>query len=191
MGDMKDNSASPQQSSEHDDEDNEMVPLPENNGSDDDQGNDDADDDDDDVDDESSLLADVPFFDDPGQVPRKKLEQPPEGLQWKDDAILECFQLAVATHDQTTITSTISSNREKEAEQDSDSVLLSFEWSAPTTDSKNTQSPSKSSEMEFLSMWKPKHLPLPIWAVDPFAAAVATTAAAAMEDAGDSSNNNE
>jgi hypothetical protein len=156
-------------SENHQGDQDEMLPS---------QGNDsDIDYDDDDDDDDSSLLVDVPLIEHPGQASPKKLEEPPEGLQWNDDAILECFQLAVATHDQTT---TILPQATHADSNDNYTLkILPFEWSAPTNNN------SKSSDMEFLSTWKPKSLPLPIWAVDPFvAAAKATTIVSANEEGG-------
>lgn len=159
----------------HQDHQDEMLPS-QANGSDIDYDCDDDDDDD------SSLLVDVPLIEHPGQAPPKKLEEPPEGLQWNDGAILECFQLAVATHDQTTTLPPQAATPPADDSNDKSTLtMLSFEWSAPTQNSK-----SNSSDIEFLSTWKPKSLPLPIWAVDPFVAitAKATTIVSTNEEGG-------
>ncbi len=96
--------------------------------------------DDNDDDDDDSLLVDIPMFGAPGEVPPKIMEQPPDGFQWNDNAIVECFQMALETHD------------EKDKE-------VSFEWFS---------SGQSSSDQQFLSDWKPKSLSLPLWAKDPF-----------------------
>lgn len=68
----------------------------------------------------------------------QKAEKPPEGLEWDDMAIMDCWNLAVATHHQ---------------EQPK-------EWRAPSLVNRE--------DHEFLVHWKPQALPLPLWAVDPF-----------------------
>jgi len=88
----------------------------------------------------------VPIFETPSQVPPpiKRAEAPPEGMTWNDDAILECFRLAVNSH--------------------KDSNPAQFSWSAPC-DVNATPAREDSSD----NSWKPKSLSLPLWAVDPFA----------------------
>jgi hypothetical protein len=95
-----------------------------------------------DSDDSSSLGIPLVVMND-GDVQDKpkipeKMERPPDGLRWKDDAILDCFNLGVTNHflDQPT------------------------EWVVPSL--LNRQ------DNEFLANWKPASLPLPIWAVDSF-----------------------
>eukprot|EP00980_Cylindrotheca_fusiformis_P006983 scaffold1469_cov119-Cylindrotheca_fusiformis.AAC.27 len=68
----------------------------------------------------------------------EKMEKPADGLEWDDSAILSCWNLAVETHEH---------ERPKE-------------WQAPSLLDRT--------DHEFLSSWKPKELPLPLWAVDPF-----------------------
>ncbi len=54
----------------------------------------------DDGDDDSLMVVDVvPLLEFPGQIPVKKLEAPPEGMSWKETAILECIDLALKSHD--------------------------------------------------------------------------------------------
>jgi hypothetical protein len=67
-----------------------------------------------------------------------KAERPPDGLEWNDAAILDCWNLAVTTHDQ---------------EQP-------MEWQAPSLVNRE--------DHEFLVNWKPRSFPLPLWAVDAF-----------------------
>ena len=58
----------------------------------------DYDDDDGCNDDDSSLLINVPLLQSSADVASKILDQPPEGFEWNDNAIMECFELAVKTH---------------------------------------------------------------------------------------------
>jgi hypothetical protein len=93
-------------------------------------------------DDDSSLG--VPLFTTP-QPP--KPEEPPKGLEWHDEAIQECFDLALQTHDD---------------DQQQPSTNRG-EWSMPTLQFFGNQH-----DEEFLATWRPGSLSLPIWAVDPF-----------------------
>ncbi|CAJ1960120.1 unnamed protein product [Cylindrotheca closterium] len=69
---------------------------------------------------------------------KEKVERPPDGLQWNDSAIVDCWNVAIQGHD----------NPEP------------AEWRAPSL--VNQQ------DMELLTNWRPKSLSIPIWAVDPF-----------------------
>ena len=68
----------------------------------------------------------------------EKVERPPDGLDWNDNAITDCWNVAIQTHD----------NPERS------------EWRAPSLISQH--------DTEMLSQWKPKSLPIPLWALDPF-----------------------
>lgn len=95
----------------------------------------------------SSLLVDVPLMTNPSATTAvihqpSKLEEPPEGLAWNDNAILQCFQLAQSTHDMTTTTEATSSN--------------SMIWEKPV----NSFFEGSTADLEFLTKWKPKELTL-------------------------------
>jgi hypothetical protein len=76
------------------------------------------------------------------QQQEAKPELPSEGLQWKDDAIQDCFQLALSTHD-----------------DDNKGGRSSCSWSVPPL--------GNAQDDKFLSSWRPGSLSLPLWAVDP------------------------
>jgi hypothetical protein len=76
------------------------------------------------------------------QQQEAKPELPSEGLQWKDNAIQDCFQLALSTHD-----------------DDNKGKWSSCSWSVPPL--------GNAQDNQFLSSWRPGSLSLPLWAVDP------------------------
>jgi hypothetical protein len=104
---------------------------------DNDDGNDGDDGDDGTDDDYDSLMMNVPLLEFPGQVPAKKLEAPPEGMSWKETAILECMGLALTSHD--------------------DRTPSEFAW----------KSPRDEECADSIMHWIPKRLSLPLWAIDP------------------------
>ena len=69
---------------------------------------------------------------------REKVERPPEGLQWSDTAIVDCWNVAVKSHD----------NSEPP------------QWRSPSLVDEH--------DMEMWTKWRPKSVPIPLWAVDPF-----------------------
>ena len=69
-------------------------------------------------------------------------ERPPESLRWDDDAIQNCLDLAITTHDSL-----------------SASCTDCLDWPMPIL--------GTSSDQETLKNWKPASLALPLWAVDP------------------------
>lgn len=69
---------------------------------------------------------------------KEKIERPPDGLQWNDTAIMDCWNVAINSHD----------NSE------------TSEWRAPSLINQR--------DMELLTRWKPNSLSIPLWAVDPF-----------------------
>lgn len=88
--------------------------------------------------DDSSSIG-VPLIVSPTDVQaQEKIEKPPDGLEWKDDAIENCLQIAIEGFD---------SSRQ-------------IEWRIPSL--------VNSEDDKFLANWSPISLPLPVWAVDPF-----------------------
>jgi len=99
------------------------------------------DDDDDDDDDDGSLLMDVPLLEHAGQeVPVKKLEAPPDGMSWRETAIMECMDLALKSHDE--------------------NHPQNFIWKSPLEEEDYADSSLKE--------WIPKALGIPAWAIDPW-----------------------
>lgn len=98
-----------------------------------------GDDGDDDDDETFDLDVDVPLV--ITQIEQPKAQRPVEGLKWKDDAIQDCFQLALSTHDDEI------NNKERNY------------WSLP---------PFGNEDHEHLELWRPASLTLPFWAVDPY-----------------------
>jgi len=92
-------------------------------------------------DDDDSLMMDVPLVGHAGELPLPKLEAPPEGMSWKESAILECMDLALKSHDD-------------------DHPLTNFVWKSPLENEEEYIADS-------IKDWIPKPLSLPIWAVDP------------------------
>ena len=113
-----------------------------------------------DDDDDSSLLADFPLLENPGQAPPTKLEQPPSGLTWNDEAISECLHLAVESHDQIMVIVTPSGGQTSGSSEASP-----FRWEPPIAATNNDIISQQ--DMEFLVGWKPNEWSLPRWAVDP------------------------
>lgn len=106
-------------------------------------------DDDYDDDDDSSLLeVDIPLYETPGQGLPKKLEAPPDGMAWKDTAILECLELALKSH-----------NHAEPA---------TFIWKSPLQEETTNETKS----------WISKPLSLPAWAANPFAEILKSSATA-------------
>jgi hypothetical protein len=93
------------------------------------------------ADDDESLMMDVPLMEYPGELAPKKLEAPPEGMSWKESAILECMDLALKSHED-------------------DHPLKAFVWKSPLEDEEEYIADS-------IKEWIPKSLSLPVWAVDP------------------------
>ena len=69
---------------------------------------------------------------------KEKVERPPDGLQWNDTAIVDCWNVAIHSHDSPE----------------------PAEWQAPSLVNQK--------DMELLTNWRPKSMSIPIWAVDPF-----------------------
>ena len=111
-----------------------------------------GDDDDESNDDDSSLLVHVPLLQSSAEVSSKILDKPPKGFEWNDNAIMECFELAVKCHD--------NKNKNDDENKDNDGNPINFEWYP------STQNPV---DLHGVSSWQPKQLPLPLWAKDPFA----------------------
>lgn len=106
----------------------------------------------DDDDDDSSMMIHVPLLESSSEVTPKILDQPPEGFEWNDNAILECLELAIKSHDQDIII-----NNDDDDNTASDNPSINYDW-YPTA--QQTTNP--------LASWQPKPLPLPVWAKDPF-----------------------
>ena len=109
-------------------------------------------------DDDSSLLIHVPLLQSTAEVPSKILDKPPEGFEWDDDAILECFELALKSHDQNIKKN--NNNIDDSSDNNHKDDPTDFAWYPPTQNPNDNFIPS---------IWQPKSLPLPIWANDPFA----------------------
>jgi hypothetical protein len=88
------------------------------------------------------------------QQQEAKPELPSEGLQWKDDAIRDCFQLALSTHDYR-----YEDEDEDNKNNNNKGGSSSCSWSVPPL--------GNAQDNEFLASWRPRSLPLPLWAVDP------------------------
>lgn len=71
-------------------------------------------------------------------VMKEKAEFPPDGLQWNDTAILDCWNVAIQGHD------------------DPEPV----EWRAPSLVNQR--------DVELLTNWRPKSISIPVYIVDPF-----------------------
>ena len=103
--------------------------------------------------DEDESLLDVPIMIvDPSApvVAVSKPERPSDGLIWNDNAIEECFQVALNAHDA----------GGAEVNVNDDGISATAEWVVPVL--------GDSSDQEILSSWTPKTLPLPFWAVSGF-----------------------
>ncbi len=87
----------------------------------------------------------------------KPLQKPEESAMIDDRAILECWNLTVASHE-----------RVPTVDPASGEALLSpkneFKWHAKD---KGPPPDDKPSSSDILRAWQPKSLPLPLWAVDP------------------------
>ena len=124
-----------------------VVPKPNNN-------------DDDDEDDlmDVRLPSGMIFVEDDGESsetpkPTKPLQKPEESASIDDGAIVDCWNLTVASHERVDPASGEARNE--------------FQWHA-----KDISPPPKdnTSSSDILKTWQPKSLPLPPWAVDPFPA---------------------
>ena len=104
-------------------------------------------------DDDSSLLVHVPLLQSSAEVASKILDKPPEGFEWNDNAIVECFELAVKSHDN-------KNNNDDNYNTGNGGNRTNLEWYPPPT--------RNSGDLVGVSSWQPKRLPLPTWAKDPF-----------------------
>lgn len=167
--------------------------------------NDNNDDDDVDVDEEGCDLLDIEEFTTPlvlieeengqreGQQHQTKKssnglneqseEKPPEGYQWDDDAIMDCFQIAISTHDgiqKVNANTNANDNNDNDENEDDKSngqekkeritqqqqEQQRWEWQIPQLNRIN----ERTDVSDLLNNWDPTKvgtLPLPIWAVDP------------------------
>lgn len=96
---------------------------------------------DEEAEDDDSLMMDVPLMRHAGELPAPKLEAPPEGMSWKESAILECMDLALKSHDD-------------------DHPQENFVWKSPLEHDEKCI-------VDSLKDWIPTPLSLPVWAVDP------------------------
>ena len=79
--------------------------------------------------------------------PTEKVEKPANGLEWDDDAIENCLNIALETHDYDSSSLTSTTPHQQHPQK---------EWQIPSLNQNNDNN------------WSPKSLPIPIWAVDPF-----------------------
>ena len=98
-------------------------------------------------------------------------QKPTENLKVDDQAILNCWNLTVASHEaaaDTDATTTTAASLSSSSPSPSPSLnLLENEYRWEASD-KAASSAAASSTINLLKNWQPKSLALPTWAVDPF-----------------------
>ena len=113
---------------------------------------------------DSSILANVTLIENPADTPVSKREEPPPGLQWHDDAILECFQLAVYTHHvEVSAEEQHQIGDEATTIESTTNVPEPFVWSLKETKPDGAIADVPPNDA-FPDGWRPKSLPLPAWA---------------------------
>ena len=103
-------------------------------------------------------------------------EQPLAELPMKgyvDTAILDCFQLAVRTHDYgSNGCITIS-----EGHPGTENNCNEMDWKSPLEERSGESLDTNKIDLSVLKTWNPKPLTLPVWAVDPYVATNGSVAA--------------
>ena len=94
-------------------------------------------------------------------------QKPAENLEIDDRAILDCWDLTVASHD---VKTTDISNVSADSSSPPPPLRFTFKKGEYYWQAKDLVAPSctKTENFDVLKNWQPKALALPVWAVDPF-----------------------